>query len=266
MSETRSSLPLLAAGACAVAAVALTLTHVGGPVLTAAVGVPLVLALPGYALTAALLPVRALALPERIALAIGSSLAVAAVSGLVLQSLSLKLGAANWSLFLALTTLAGLLIALIRRRIGQTSIASESVLAVSSRTRRVGTGQMALMILATAITLAAIALATDGALNPPAPGFTQVWLQSPAPDARSVLVGMQSNEHQSARYRIEMAVDGRPTTQWSGITLRPGERWGAAVDLPDVPPQGDRVQVFVYREDASGVYRHVELWRRQHVQ
>jgi hypothetical protein len=119
--------------------------------------------------------------------------------------------------------------------------------------------------MAAAITLAAIALATDGALNPSTPGFTQVWLQPAAPDAADVMVGMQSNEHQSARYRIEMTVDGRPVTDWSGITLRPSEQWAASAHLPDVPAQGDRVQVLVYREDASEVYRHVELWRRQSV-
>ena len=120
--------------------------------------------------------------------------------------------------------------------------------------------------IAVVVTIVAIAVGTRSAVNPPTPGFTQVWLRSAAPDTRAVEVNVRSSEHEPARDQVAVTVNGQPTYQGSTIALQPGQEWKATADLPPVAALGDRVQVFVYREGSPQVYRRVELWRRQTAQ
>jgi uncharacterized membrane protein len=263
----KPTLPLLTAGGLAVIAIAVALTHFGGPALSAAVGVPLIVALPGYAVTAAILPERALGVAERIVFTLGLSLALSALSGLLLHVSSLRLDAVHWSLFLGLTTLGAVAVALSRSRAAARgdSIRSDRISRLPSGIG-ISRGQGALIAMAAAITVAAVAMATHSAVNAPTPGFTQAWLDSTSPDAQSVTVGMRSSEHQTARFRVEMTVNGQPADQWPVITLRPGKQWRTTAHLPRVAPQGDQVQVFVYREGSPQVYRRVQVWRKAQVQ
>src|SRR5258708_19924598 len=66
---------------------------------------PLVLVLPGYALTAALLPNRSLGVAERLMFSLGLSLAVVILGGLALNWTPFGLRAISWAVLLAGLTL-----------------------------------------------------------------------------------------------------------------------------------------------------------------
>ncbi len=86
--------------------------NVFGRILT----LPLVLVLPGYALTSALFARRTLGGPERLVFSLGLSLMIVVMVGLVLNGTRYGLSASSWSLFLSSITLIASAVALVRRR------------------------------------------------------------------------------------------------------------------------------------------------------
>ena len=83
--------------------------------LHAALSLPFVLFLPGYAFSAALLPDGRTGLAERLALSIGLSIAIAALGGLLLNVLPAGLTAGSWRLLLLGVTLTAAAFAFLRR-------------------------------------------------------------------------------------------------------------------------------------------------------
>src|SRR5438067_5670942 len=77
---------------------------------------PLVLVLPGYALTSALFPGRSLGVPERLVFSLSLSLAIAILGGLALNLTPWGLGTDSWAVLVASITLVACAVALIRRR------------------------------------------------------------------------------------------------------------------------------------------------------
>src|SRR4249919_523027 len=99
----------------ALAAVAMTLALLVPEIgqARALVGLPLVLFVPGYALTAAAFPAGRLGTIERLLFSVGASLALAALAGLLLQWTALGLRPAAWVIALGNLTLVASLIALV---------------------------------------------------------------------------------------------------------------------------------------------------------
>ncbi len=102
----RNHTDLLVVGVLAVvAAAAGALSGERSNIVQAVLSLPLVLFLPGYALSAALLPDGRTGLAERIAFSLGLSIAVAALGGLVLNRLPGGLNPGSWRLMLLALTL-----------------------------------------------------------------------------------------------------------------------------------------------------------------
>src|SRR5438105_797407 len=76
------------------------------PIVGIVLALPLVFILPGYALTEVLFRKRSLGAPERLLFSIGLSLAIAILSGLILNLLPGGLQAISWALWLGLFTVA----------------------------------------------------------------------------------------------------------------------------------------------------------------
>src|SRR5436190_816373 len=91
--------------ALAVCALAASVAAPQGSLVRVAFTAPLVLILPGYAISVALLQAR-LGLAARLALSLGLSLALAACAGLVLNLTPWGLNSASWLALLVLVTLA----------------------------------------------------------------------------------------------------------------------------------------------------------------
>jgi uncharacterized membrane protein len=229
---------------------------VPGRILT----VPLVLVLPGYALTAAMLPKRALGGPERAVFSLGLSLVIVILGGLVLNWAPFGLQAASWTVFLSGITLGACAVALVRRRGQSISASGWSWAGNIGFTFR----QRLLLGLAALIVCGAVAVSIIGAEQQPHPGFTQLWIL-PAGGANAkntISLGVSNMESRAMEYRLAVNVDGKVVKEWPSIDLNPNEKWDAVLMLPQLGhASAAKVEADLYRADApTTIYRHVVLW------
>lgn len=221
---------------------------------------PLVLVLPGYALTEALLTRQTLGITERLVFSLGLSLVIVIVGGLVLNWTPFGLHTSTWAVFLGGITLGASAIAFLRRR-GQSSAVSGW-----SGVGSIGFtfGQGLLLGLAAFIVCGAVAVSILGAEQQPRPGFTQLWILPGGGTANakdSVRLGMSNMESKAMQYRLAVREDGKVVKEWPSIDLKPNEKWEATLMLS---PTGDtgtaRVEAELYRtDDPTTVYRDVVL-------
>lgn len=251
----RDAAPLLATAICGGVAVTLGLLGWAGAGATIALGLPLALLLPGYALSAATLPGSSLGPVERLLFSAGLSLALAALGGLALNLTPAGLGANSWALLLGGLTLAAAEVALRRTAAGPTTPPP----APPYR-------QIALLGLAALLAAVSLGMAVVGEARPGAASFTQLWLL-PSTDARpetgrGVRLGIASREATSTDYLLTLTVDGEQVYD-AEITLLPGARWEATAILPDDVDGPGRLEAILVRATEPGVaYRKVSAWRR----
>ena len=221
-----------------------------GSIVRAVLGLPLALALPGFAVTAALFPRPTLAPAERTTLTLGASVALVALVGLILNWTPAGLRPVTWAVALSALTLVALALAFLRRG------------PHAGEVRRVFTARVAgrhwlLFGGAAAILAGAILVDRAGALQPPGPGFTELWML-PAGQAGEVRLGMTNMEHARVGYRLVLETGNRVLDVWSPIQLDPGASWEGIALLPSAP--GARLDAVLFRADAPTVpYRHVVL-------
>jgi len=256
------------------------------PVLISVILVlPLVLILPGYALTQALFrkgspsdgadqalfrsrssdktpevanPLRLghpIGKADHFILSLGLSMAIAILVGFVLNILPIGLQAISWVFSLGFLTVLCALLALFTRR--------RDVVATPGASRfRLTLPDILFLGLAVFIIINAIWLA---AIKPPVPqpSFTQLWML-PANAANhecAVSLGVQSFELSSMKYYLTVTVNNQQVTgNWSAITLVPQQKW---VQLVPVTPEAQNdlhVTAQLYRSDQpSTAYRNVHL-------
>ena len=225
------------------------------------VTLPLVLILPGYALTSALLVKQALGIPERIVFSLGLSLVVVILSGLVLNLTPFGLRTSSWAVFLSGITLSASAVALIRRRRQHISISGWLGVGNIGLTFHEGV----LLSLAVLIVCGAVAVSIIGAEQQPRSGFTQLWIlpASGASNAKNaVRLGMSNMESKAMKYRLAVNMDGKVVKEWPSIDLNPNEKWEAILVLPQTGHAGAaRVEAMLYRANApTKLYRDVVLW------
>jgi len=246
---------LICSALAAVALILALLMPEHGPA-RALVALPLVLFAPGYALVAAAFPASQLGTIERLLFSLGASLAVAALSGLLLHWTALGLRPTAWALVLSNLTLVASLIALVRRR---QQPASEPI------QHRVGLtlSQGGLLGLAALLVAGSVLIARDGAIQQRATGFTQLWvLPDSAAQADSLRLGVSNREPGQIGYRLLVTASGTIIGSWPRITLGPDEQWQATITLPTAQPAAATVEAVLYRLDApETAYRRV-LFRR----
>ena len=231
--------------ALALAGMAVPLAGINSPALGVLFGLPLALALPGYALLAAGAPDGSLGPAERLGLSVGASIAVCVLGGLLLDATPWGLRGESWALLLGGVTLAACAIAAARRQRNATIQLAAPV--------RVRPLDAALFGLAAVIAGAALLVAMRGASATSDTGFTQLWM---LPADNRVRIGIQSMETAPVSYDLELLAGERVARRWSSIELRPGELWEARESLP----AGRPVEARLYRHDAPGaVYRRVTL-------
>jgi uncharacterized membrane protein len=268
---------VVAAIAIVATALALTPDNVPGRFLA----VPLVLVLPGYALTSALFAKRALGVPERLVFSLALSLVIVILGGLLLNWTPFGLHTISWSVLLGGVTLSASALALVRRQ-GQ-SVSSilphepgkqwqfafvrrrgQSVSA-SGQFESVDVGltfrQVLLFGLALVVVCGAVFVSIIGAERQPFPGFTQLWI---LPESGAIRLGVNNMELAGKEYRLDVSVDGHYVKEWHSIDLMPNEKWEASLVLPQIRHAGTtQVEAQLYTKDApTRIYRHVILWLR----
>lgn len=249
----RSPLPLPALiGVAAAVGVLLTATlFIFGGSVRAVLAVPLVLILPGYALTMAALPNLTLGFVERLIFTLGLSLAIAVVGGVVLNLTPWGLQEGTWAAWLGTVTVVAGVIAILRRRMQADTKSSPVIVGLSMR-------QTLVFGLAICITLGAIGLARYGATQQQSASFTQLWIQPVNQGGmRSVHLGVESMERQPTQYRLELKSDGSVVREWPSIDLAPGKTWETTATLATGTGS---VEAILYRAEApETVYRFVIL-------
>lgn len=221
---------------------------------------PLVLVLPGYALTSALFPGREFGIQERLVFSLALSLVLVIMGGLLLNLTPWGLRAGPWAVFLAAITFGACAVALVRRR--RQGISNPGSIPI--RKIQLNFRQGLLLGLAALIVGGAIALSIIGAARQPYPGFTQLWML-PAGGSNpknAVHLGVSNMELTAMEYRLAVSVDGKVVKEWPTIDLNTHEQWVATLLIPQTGHTGSaKIEAALYRMDApTTLYRHVVLW------
>ena len=220
----------------------------------ATLAVPLVLFLPGYALSAALFPARwGPGIADRLVLGLGLSVAVVVLGGLALNTTPWGLQARSCTVLLCGATIAASLVALRRR-------SRLPLIPMRRRSPFVHPWQAILVCLAVIMAGAAVHISAYGAVTHKGPGFTQLSIQ---PTAQNSAVNMRvaCMESQSTTYRLVLELGGHTVRSWPSIRLSPGTAWDTTVAPPRLRTAQGPVTALLYRTSAPHtVYRRVQLW------
>ncbi len=213
---------LTAVLACTAVGFAVALSPASGPARDAVL-LPLVLILPGYALTCALFLPGEIRLDLRLVLSVAFSVGVSAVGGLIVQ-LAIPLDRPVWATLLALVTVLASVVAL-RRRDGMPADTEQPTL----RIPRIGVVSLLAMLAAVGIGGWAIAIATEGAHRQADDAhFSSLWLVPVGPSQTSspVNVGVSNHEGRTAAYSLSVMRGGRTIRQWR-LRLEANQDWQA---------------------------------------
>jgi hypothetical protein len=197
---------------------------------------------------------------EQLLLVPGMSLAVAIITGLVLNTADIRLTAGNWAIALGLVTAAGLVAGAIledphevvehpRRRAWLTATSPGG-------RRSLGIAPAAMFVMAA---LAATAAAGIGVLGQRdrdrQTQFTELWAFPGPGSASTVRLGVRSHERGHVRYRIRVSLDGR-VVRSQALTLQPGQTWRST---QPVARPGAHVDVALLTSSRGPAYRAVHL-------
>lgn len=256
---SRRSLDLALVCALALAALALTLLGVSVPALRLLFGLPLALALPGYALTEALFPRRALGRADRALFTLGLSLSTVILCGFVLNRTPWGLTPDSWAVILSDVVLGASLIAFTRRLLSARAATPE---AASGPRLGLSIGQSALFGLAIAVIAGAALLASSEAAQRPAPDVIQLWMLPADPaDPDALRIGVNSVGSAAGVFRLQIQRDGYILREWPALSIAPGQRWEQTLALQGSQPGRGPFEALLYRsEDPNAVYRRVALW------
>jgi hypothetical protein len=218
---------------------------------------PLVLVLPGYALTRALFLERT---PEPIVLVLlclGLSVACATLGGLVLNLLPGGLSAPAWAALLCLITLVGCAASLIQRARAPATVSGGSVGTLSWSAPPLTPRAAALFAGAALAVVAAVWLARTPIGAIPEQGYTILWMLPATDSPDGVRVGVRNFESAPMQYKLRV-VSGDQVLQEFPINLDPVQEWQAELTLPalgNAPVEAD-----LYRADSPDtVYRRTVL-------
>lgn len=220
-----------------------------------AAALPLTLFLPGYAVIAAAFGSHELALPKRITLSVATSLMVLALSAFVLNIFPFGLETASWAVLLPLIVIAACRGAALRRRLpGRQSPRRRPSLS------RPAASSIALGAAALVIAVAALVITQKPLSAKNAAGFTALWMLPTDAREDAVAIGVISNRHQFASYRLRVSL-GKDQSKTYRVDLDPGEERVYEVDVPPGNAGSTRVVASLYRAGRpQQVYRRVTSW------
>jgi hypothetical protein len=220
---------------------------------------PLVLFLPGYAITMALFLPRSLGVPERLLFSLGLSVIVTALAGLALNLTPWGLQTSTWAITLAAIVLLAGVIAWRRRQ--DAAITSVPVdMKFKLRLRDGLLLGLAVLVTGTAIGLTRIPAAPNGVA-----GYTSLWMIPANPgNSNDFRLGFNSSEFTETRYRLQVSVGDQVVQAWPELSLKPGGTWETTIGLQSDQVVSGTIVADLYRlDDPTTIYRHVKLWRGQ---
>lgn len=227
-----------------------------GAALHLLIALPLVLVLPGYAVTATVFPRRQLGVPETIVFSLGLSLALLALAGLALSLTPWGMGTIPWGIFLGIMAMAAAGVA--RRDLLTVARSGRAIPLPAART-------VLPFAAAALIVFAALRIAIVGEAQQPQAGFTQLWILPSSPsvgNATTVRLGITSREPVTRRYIVQLAAGGHIIRRWSDLSVAPGQTWRATVPMSSGFLAGGKVEATLSRATSPrSIYRRVWLER-----
>ena len=234
----------------------------------------LVLFSPGYALIAALYPRREdLSTAERVALSLGTSLAIVALIGLGLNFLPWGVRLIPILVSLAsFIAICSALAARARSRLHPTERFTIEIQSLLGYLRKVSWGPAAVAaVIIAAITLAGWRL--YAANSHTGETFTEFYVLNDSGKAEAypdwiaagkpaeVILGIINKEMRRATYRITIRANGRPEITLGPFPLGTGERWEkkVQVSLPQ-PGAHQEIEFLLFKDSISVPYRRLHLW------
>jgi hypothetical protein len=224
------------------------------PPVRVTAGLLLVLVLPGYALTAALLPRRSLGRPELALCVLGLSLAAAALGGLLLNFAG-HLSRPAWDIFLTAVTLACCAVAGLRRTTDGTERRPSHAAPrrVPGAARRLAKRHAAVLLLAAAavaVTGLALAIAVQAATAAGPP----LALSLRALGGRQVQIGVSPGV--TAQTGLSLVVRaGRTQSRLPLPSLAPSQTYTKTLTVP-----AGSADIVVDLDQGSRTLRHVQYW------
>jgi len=183
---------------------------------------PLVLALPGYALVTAAFSPGELRTAERVTLSIAFSIAAAMIAGLLLELFRVRLTTAPWMALLTVFTFAAAWWGNVRGHARPLAMRAPPI-----RPAQAGALALALALIAGAAVLGFTPLAPPKGTQ----GTSVLWLV-PAPHGRNaVCVGVINEQLHDTSYEVSVSVARKLPQQFGPITLAPGASWSRVIPL-----------------------------------
>jgi uncharacterized membrane protein len=217
-------------------------------------GILMVLFIPGYALTLAILP--HLDRAAVLLLSLGISISMVILGGLILNYTSQGLRPFSLAVWLGSFSLLACMVAARRRSV------APSMPAMAAAGRAVvydwNWKAVAGFLGAAALIIAAMSIAQASATRA-GTTFTQLWAVPRAGESGYVAdIGIGNKETRVMHYTLFAEYRGATMNQWTDITLAPGETW--TVSMPVVERPREAIVFLLYRTDAPGEpYRSVQL-------
>jgi uncharacterized membrane protein len=81
-------------------------------------------------------------------------------------------------------------------------------------------------------------------------------------DEGSVIIGIVNREHETASYRVTVAIDGRENGNMGPVRLADGEKWEEQITyMPDRAGDNQRLEFYLYKNDNPEPYlKPLRLW------
>jgi uncharacterized membrane protein len=213
--------------------------------------VPLVMYLPGSSV------IRAARMDwhhdlRGIALAVGLSMAIAVLGGLVIELLN-ALSLNGWAVLLGSVVLLASVVSSVRSR--------QPTMPVTPNAKKLTSVQWTMYGTAALVMLASVGLARVGAVNHHEYAFTEFWMvPKGAVGGNIITVGVSNSEKAKTTYDVVLFADDATVARMPSVTLLPGESWSEDVFLNGQLARAARVQAWLFRSDAPhDVYRKVWL-------
>lgn len=233
------------------AIVLLLLLVVSGPRLLLLV--PL-LWLPGAALVALFFPRGVPDGATRLLLSTGLSVVVLIGAGLLLNLLETGITPLRMGLLVAIITTAVGGVAYSRREIKGWPVLQTALPFSLQET----------VLLATAVTLAVLAvmLARQPAPAASDDGYTVLWTVPERDGSHTFDIGIENQELRPLHYKLELRSGDQLLDTWDEIELEPGEVWEEKLTVGAGSGQSEPVELLLYRLDQPDrIYRYTTVWQ-----
>ncbi len=264
---------LLGLWVCAGMCLAL-LSLVDLPAVRMLLSLPLLLVFPGYAVVAALFvrgdEVRML---DRAILAVGLSLAVTPVAGLLVLWRGGAMDRVSTLAGVGAVMMGGTLVAAIRRRRAGVSRVTDCTPTGETRVRWPATMGPATGIAVATLLLGLGLWATQSAQTRRTEAYTEFYVRPPTSQvldgfplpvtraAGEVVVGVANREGRPMRYTVHVRLDGEVVVRLTGIALDSEQTWERRVRVPLARPPGlVQAVVQLYTTETGAPYREANVW------